>query len=238
MNRTEFLDRLTALLSDIPENERQEALQYYNDYLDDAGAEKEQDVLDALGSPETLAASIREGLMEDGLEKGEFSERGFQTGEKREKFGEVTDRRQTGGTDQSHAAGHKNKESKKNTGMLLLLIICALFAAPVLLPLAFAALITAAALAVAVVVVTLVLLITGIICIIAGVISLIVALVKILIAPAAAMVAIGIGLVSIGAGILLVLVMGWILVKAFPGCFRSCAGLCRRLLVGKGGRQI
>ena len=41
MNRTEFMNRLERLLWDIPESERREALQYYNDYFDDAGPENE-----------------------------------------------------------------------------------------------------------------------------------------------------------------------------------------------------
>lgn len=42
MNRLEFMRRLEALLSDISQSEREEALQYYNDYLNDAGVENER----------------------------------------------------------------------------------------------------------------------------------------------------------------------------------------------------
>ena len=38
MNRTEFLEQLERLLWDIPESERKEALEYYQDYFEDAGA--------------------------------------------------------------------------------------------------------------------------------------------------------------------------------------------------------
>ena len=38
MNREEFMAKLKALLGDIPADEREEALQYYEDYFDDAGA--------------------------------------------------------------------------------------------------------------------------------------------------------------------------------------------------------
>ena len=72
MERKEFMRRLEALLSDLPENERAEALQYYNDYLDDAGVENEAAVLEELGSPDGLAESIRQGLKEDGGESGGF----------------------------------------------------------------------------------------------------------------------------------------------------------------------
>ena len=36
MNRQEFLRQLAQLLEDIPEAERREALEYYNNYFDDA----------------------------------------------------------------------------------------------------------------------------------------------------------------------------------------------------------
>ena len=49
MNRIDFMRRLELLLSDLPENERREAIQYYNDYLNDAGVENEEEVLEALG---------------------------------------------------------------------------------------------------------------------------------------------------------------------------------------------
>lgn len=77
MNRIEFMSRLSFLLSDLPENERTEAIQYYEDYLNDAGVENEEEVLKGLGTPEELAASIREGLKEDSGQQGEFSENGF-----------------------------------------------------------------------------------------------------------------------------------------------------------------
>ena len=40
MNRDRFMKELEMLLSDISAEERAEALQYYNDYFDDAGAER------------------------------------------------------------------------------------------------------------------------------------------------------------------------------------------------------
>lgn len=67
MNRAEFMSRLDALLVGIPWREREEALQYYNDYFDDAGAENEQDVIRALVSPEKVAENIRR---EAGIEQG------------------------------------------------------------------------------------------------------------------------------------------------------------------------
>lgn len=76
MNRAEFMRRLAELLSDVPPAEREEAIQYYNDYFDDAGAENESGVIASLGTPEELARSIKAGL-NDGGSGGEFTESGF-----------------------------------------------------------------------------------------------------------------------------------------------------------------
>ena len=45
MNRKQFMEQLERLLSDISEAERQEALEYYEGYFDDAGPENEVEVI-------------------------------------------------------------------------------------------------------------------------------------------------------------------------------------------------
>ena len=60
MNREEFLSQLERLLYDIPAQEREEALEYYNGYFDDAGKEKEAEVIQELGSPGKVAAIIKQ----------------------------------------------------------------------------------------------------------------------------------------------------------------------------------
>jgi len=78
MRKEEFLRQLEYLLQDIPEMDREEAINYYQDYLDEAGPENEEDVLREFGSPERIAAIIRsdhDGNLEDG---GSFTERGYE----------------------------------------------------------------------------------------------------------------------------------------------------------------
>lgn len=84
MDRAEFMRRLSDLLQDVPPAEREEALQYYNDYFDDAGEGNEAGVIASLGSPEELAKTIKAGLT-DGGNGGEFTESGFQGYEQRNK---------------------------------------------------------------------------------------------------------------------------------------------------------
>ena len=53
MDRKRFLEKLAYLLQDIEDVERDEALQYYEDYFDEAGVENETQVINDLGSPES-----------------------------------------------------------------------------------------------------------------------------------------------------------------------------------------
>ena len=232
MNRIEFMNRLSLLLSDLPDSERSEALAYYNDYLDDAGVENEQEVLHALGTPEQVAESIRAGLAEDAEHMGEFSERGYRTGQDEDIKNEVET--------QYHTANEKEKEKekprKKGVGLWIVMITCVICALPVLLPLAIAFLAVCLSLIVASAAVGVSLLVAGAVCIAAGIAALVVAIAKVFVVPSGAMLVAGASLLCIGAGIFLVLGMGVLLGKVVPAMFRGCVKLCRRLLVRKGGQ--
>ena len=78
MKKEEFMEKLEYLLQDVNEEEREAALTYYRDYLDEAGPENEEKAIEDFGSPERVAAMIRAGIsgaMEDG---GEFTESGYE----------------------------------------------------------------------------------------------------------------------------------------------------------------
>ncbi len=77
MNRIEFMTELAALLQDVPVEERRDAMKYYNDYFDDAGEENEQQVVEELGSPAKVAATIKADLGGSPKEYGEFTETGY-----------------------------------------------------------------------------------------------------------------------------------------------------------------
>ena len=59
MNKEIFLRELRRFLADIPEEEREQALTYYEDYFEDAGPENEQKVIQELGSPIDVAKQIK-----------------------------------------------------------------------------------------------------------------------------------------------------------------------------------
>lgn len=62
MNREEFLAALQAELADVSEEERGEALKFYTEFLDEAGPDREQQVIGELGSPQRVANIIRANL--------------------------------------------------------------------------------------------------------------------------------------------------------------------------------
>lgn len=68
MDRKTFMQELEFLLQDISEDERREALSFYEDYFDEAGKENEQKIIEELGDPSRIAAIIRDSL------KGNFDE--------------------------------------------------------------------------------------------------------------------------------------------------------------------
>ena len=59
MTKTEFLSRLAEELKGISAEEREEALNYYSEYLDEAGEENEEAAIEELGGPEKVARIIR-----------------------------------------------------------------------------------------------------------------------------------------------------------------------------------
>lgn len=58
MNRSDYINRLQACLYPLPPEEREAALEFYNEYFDDAGSENEARVIAELGPPEELAKQI------------------------------------------------------------------------------------------------------------------------------------------------------------------------------------
>lgn len=76
MDKEAFLRELEYLLSGVPGIEQEEALSYYRDYFEEAGPEREAEILAGLGSPARVAAEILGGLS-DNREVGEFTETGY-----------------------------------------------------------------------------------------------------------------------------------------------------------------
>ena len=122
MNRVEFMNRLEQLLQNLPEDEKREAMRYYNDYFDDAGEEREYEVIQELGSPEQVARNICEsagypfsdyGAMGNVVSGQNFEQSGYQ-----------------------YDSAGSGKEKKTNTGMIIAIIVLVV-TAPVTVPFIF-----------------------------------------------------------------------------------------------------
>ena len=120
MNKESFLKELSFLLSDLEEDEKKEALQYYQDYFDEAGPEREQEILAHIGSPEKAASEIKNGLFGD-PDRGEYTERGYYD-ERFDEYHCVPDRytkivkRKTSGGSWEEQAGYEKNKAQDGSG--------------------------------------------------------------------------------------------------------------------------
>lgn len=149
MNRTEFMSQLERLLQSITPAEREEALQYYNDYFDDAGEENEQEVIEALGNPARVAENIKRDL---GGNAGESAFRGAQPsdravveyGKAESGPGGFYEQSTLNQTPDSLTEGSRSQEYTQNPGVkkgmpgwaIVLISIAVVFASPILFGLA------------------------------------------------------------------------------------------------------
>lgn len=145
MNRIEFMEKLEYLLQDIPDEEKTDALAYYQDYLEEAGDENEEQAIREFGSPERIAAMIRSelsGNLEDG---GGFTETGYQDERFREPGYQVAPHRDLNDPDEASDAGehhdpkphHRRRDD--SLPVRLLKIACFLILLSILGPIALGA---------------------------------------------------------------------------------------------------
>lgn len=142
MNRAEFMGQLERLLEDIPAYERQDALDYYNDYFDEAGPENEEEVIRKLGSPKKVAAIIKTNLV-NGQEHGEFTEYGYRETAEEEAIrapaarepdsGQEQRRQGHSRTYQRSADAGSSRRGRRGAAEWTLIIIGLVFASPFIL---------------------------------------------------------------------------------------------------------
>ena len=225
MNRAEFMFELGKLLADVPYEERCEALSYYENYFEDAGVDKEAQVIEELGSPREVAATIKADFgvnIDDNSfvkaeEAKEFSEFGFTD----ERFGQ-----------REVPMEMQDKKPWSSSGLKIALIICIIvFAFPI---------IAGVAAAVFGLIAGLVGLIIGLV---ATAFSLVVAGIAVFIGAffvivpsggGAALLMIGASLILLALGILAVWgtckLLKLVFVKVFPAFFKLIGKIFRRML--------
>lgn len=226
MNRAEFMRQLESLLQNIPQAEREEALQYYNDYFDDAGPENEKAVLEALGNPFRVAENIKKDVNENGYQYEDI--RGNSVRHPVVKYQDAENGNRQDGGQNGNGSGTSTAKPKSEdmpTWQLVLFIVLGILLFPVAVSLASAlvsaifglfvgwfALIFGFGVAAFVLFVVLVaLLVAGITCILEM--------------PIAGMALIGGGLFCGGLGILFLMLTVAMAGIATPAIFKGCAQL-------------
>lgn len=261
MNRAEFMGRLAALLQDVPPAEREEALQYYNDYFDDAGEGNEQGVIAALGSPEELAKSIKAGLA-DGGNGGEFTESGFQNysqGNKNQIMStdQPSNGAQTGGfqgeaygaygqqgENASNAGGYgpqeamngKQPRKQMSGGQIALIIVLAVLTSPIWIGVLAGFFGGAVGILGGLLGIFVAFLTVGVVLTVVGVALVIAGIVAIFAAPLGGLTLVGGGLIMTAVGLVFVWLMVLVVGKAIPALIRGLVNLCSRLF-HRGGER-
>lgn len=220
MNRKEFMRQLELLLSDISEDERREALDYYESYFDEAGEEEEASVIQKLGSPGKVAAIIKADLRENGETDRDYTDNSYGTQEPEAQGQQHTDRRER---------GYRPKE-KKGRGRLTLLIILLIFLSP------FFAGAAGGILGVIVTIIFLPFLLAfgigaGVICLLAGGILLAIAGIGLCASYASGgVLSIGIGLIFTAIGLVGLVFAVWAVTNLIPRFLRWFTDWCHRIL--------
>lgn len=243
MSRKEYLDRLAYLLQDIPDSEREEALNYYTGYFEDAGEGEEANVIATLGSPEKVAALIKYDLNGADYEAGEYSESGYQDDRFRED-NKVPELRKTytqegsgyqsgNGTNQYDKSYDRRtqkdrpeRRSNRNIGWIILLCI---FAIPVGIPIlagAFGLIVSVLAAAFAIVVTVAVLMVVFIV---AGIVLIGSGIANLFVTPINGLLLGGVGMLMLALGILMVFACILVGGRLIPWLVRSIVSVCSRI---------
>lgn len=228
MKRMEFMQALERAMLGIPEEERREALQYYEDYLADAGEENEEEALAALGTPEEIAASIRAGLTaQDG--GGEFTEQGFSAGKEKLRVpARQMDKEYREGPAFGRMDFEETAEKKKINGWKIFAIaLLCLLLAPVCVPIAIGAVAVVLSVLIGAMAIVVGLIAAGAAVFIAGLLISAGAVTLLFVHPAGALVTAGCGLLASALGLFLLLAFGWFLMKAVILLIQGLVWLCR-----------
>lgn len=211
MTRVEYMKELELLLSDIPAEEREDAINYYNDYFDAVGEENEESTIEALGTPEELAKTIVAANQDANADPN-----------RRGRIDPVAARR---------LPTHMDAKPKKSSGMVILLVILGIFACPILIPLCFALMITIFAIGMAMIAVIIALAAAIVACGIGaffgGIFALIGAAMNFIANPFGSLVIMGFALLAIAFGLLFFIGCGFIIGKIVPPVFRVAVSIIK-----------
>ena len=216
MNRVEFMSQLERLLCNIPDNDRQDAVAYYNDYFDEAGPENEARVIRELGSPGRVAATIEADLRNGGNGQAEYKEHGYQDGK-----GDLNPPSKKEGTS-------GNAKQKRNLPWSLIIILI-IFASPILLGVGGGILGGIVGILGGFVGIIIALLASCVALLVSGAVCLVVGVVRTFMSPVDGLALVAVGSILLALGLLLLILFGWCAFKWLPALFRWIVNGCQEL---------
>ena len=221
MNRVEFMTELERLLSDLPEEERQAAVQYYADYFADAGVENEAEVIRELGSPEKTAESIKADYYGSEFDESKYDHKDYM-----EKYGQqVSGQAGTSGT----ASGEAEKPWTSRGLKILLIVLIAI----VVWPLSLGIICAVLGIAATVICLFAALVIAAASVMIAGGAVGVTGLLLVASYPSAGLLTLGIGILIFVLGLIATVGTVKLCIIVYPAMLRGFVELCRRPIHGK-----
>ena len=225
MNRKEFMERLERMLWNISDSEREEALQYYNDYFDDAGEENEEKVIEELGSPSQVAQKIKAGCSD---QTSEYSEQGYEDTRFRTAQEVISkeEAQREQANEGSRGAGRKpGRNSEADTWKIIAIILLCILASPIILPIGGAIFAVIAAVVFGIGGVCIGIVAAGFAILITGIILIGTGIAEIFVTPAVGLALTGVGCLIFALGIMLSLFTIWCCIKILPWLIRGIVGL-------------
>ncbi|MEE1031632.1 MAG: DUF1700 domain-containing protein [Ruminococcus sp.] len=223
MNREEFMRQLERLLWEIPVNDREDAIAYYQDYFDEAGAENEEKVIKELGSPERVAAVIKADRNRYGTdlpyveEQIEYTESGYSDA------ADAVNREMLIERDSMKKA---NKKSMHWVGIFILLVL----ASPMILGLGAGVIGTLIGILAALAGVLLAIVLSTVGVLAGGIVCFAVGIFRLFANPLEGLVTTGVGAILTAVGILLTLLCVWLIGKWIPALVKICINFCKKIL--------
>ena len=231
MSRKEFMEKLQVLLGELPVEEREEAIRYYESYFEEAGTEQEQVVLEELGSAERIAAQIlRDYRMENPA--GAYTEQGYQGEESTKQtpvryYGEEK-------TENSKNSGVTITNKGMSSGTLVVVILIAILTFPIWISVLATAFGLLMGLFGATIGITVGFGAGGIGCLIGGVVALVIGIFKTFTVPVVGAGLIALGLLLFGIGCLMIAAVGGV-IRLAVWLVNGMIKLLSRLFHGKKG---
>lgn len=225
MTKYEFLGDLSRLLSQLPEEERDEAIKFYEDYFNEAGKENEQKVMEELGTPQEVAKKI--------LQEND-SEEEIPVGEAKKEEGTGVNPYKDIQTEKDSDI-HYDKERKRkwyqdwDTNKILLAILICIFAVPILGGLLIGGLGVVFGIIVGIFALGIGVLASGFAGVVTGISMFIAGLAAIPASGGAGLVFAGVGLILVSVFVLVFIFGIWFSFQLIPAMVRGCIRIVRNI---------